>query len=205
MNRIFFLAKPKVEATESSNEQSCIIGTDAEISWRFSGIEKPKVTWLFNGQSLSNNERFQIIESDERTFTLSIRAAQFNDKGVYTARAINSVGEVGARTELRIVAIKPMIIDDLQSTLVALKDESIRMKLNIDGKPRPDVIWMRNNNELTPNDNIHITVPTTNNDNTYTLTILNVHPNDQGEYFAKINNVAGSIASKRCAVTAMSK
>ena len=34
------LVKPKVEAPKPANEQSCTIGQDTQISWKFSGIEK---------------------------------------------------------------------------------------------------------------------------------------------------------------------
>ncbi|CAF4238070.1 unnamed protein product, partial [Rotaria sordida] len=76
--------KPKVEAAKPANEQSAVIGQDTQISWKFSGIEKPQVTWLFNGQPLPTNERFQINETDDGTSTLSIRHAELTDKGVYT-------------------------------------------------------------------------------------------------------------------------
>ncbi|CAF5023728.1 unnamed protein product, partial [Rotaria sp. Silwood1] len=39
--------KPKVEAAKPANDQTCVIGQDTQISWKFSGIEKPQVTWLF--------------------------------------------------------------------------------------------------------------------------------------------------------------
>ncbi|CAF4613960.1 unnamed protein product, partial [Rotaria sp. Silwood2] len=55
--------KPKVEAAKPANDQTCIIGQDTQISWKFSGIEKPQVTWLFNGQPLPTNERFEITET----------------------------------------------------------------------------------------------------------------------------------------------
>ncbi|CAF1492279.1 unnamed protein product, partial [Rotaria sordida] len=92
--------KPKVEAAKPANEQSAVIGQDTQISWKFSGVEKPQVTWFFNGQPLPTNERFQITETDDGTSTLSIRHAELTDKGVYTAKATNAVGEVEAKTTL---------------------------------------------------------------------------------------------------------
>lgn len=78
----FLIAKPKVEATEPNNEQSCIIGEDTQISWKFSGAEIPQVMWLFNSQPLPNNERFQIMENGDGTSYLSIRATEFIDEGL---------------------------------------------------------------------------------------------------------------------------
>ncbi|CAF4770339.1 unnamed protein product, partial [Rotaria sp. Silwood2] len=57
--------KPKVEAAKPANDQTCIIGQDTQISWKFSGIEKPQVTWLVNGQALPTNERFEITETED--------------------------------------------------------------------------------------------------------------------------------------------
>src|SRR5579871_1343794 len=74
--RFSFPVKPKVEAAKPANEQSAVIGQDIQMSWKFSGIEKPHVTWLFNGQPLPTSERFQITETEDGTSTLSIRNAE---------------------------------------------------------------------------------------------------------------------------------
>ena len=72
-NVFFCLVKPKVEAAKPANEQSCVIGQDTQIVWKFSGIEKPQVTWFFNGQPLPTNDRYQITDAEDGTSTLSIR------------------------------------------------------------------------------------------------------------------------------------
>lgn len=199
------LVKPKVEAAKPANEQSCVIGQDTQISWKFSGIEKPQVTWLFNGQPLPTNERFNITENEDGTSTLSIKNTQLTDKGIYTAKATNAVGEAEAKTTLNIAGIKPVITTDLDAALQATKGESMTMKITVTGTPRPDVVWMKGNDELVPSDRIQVTAPTTEGDDTYTLTILNVQPEDQGEYSTKISNVGGSLKSKKCKVTVTSK
>jgi hypothetical protein len=194
-----------VEAAKPVNEQSCVIGQDTQISWKFSGIEKPQVTWLLNGQPLPTNERLQITETEDGTSTLSIRHAELTDKGVYTAKAINAVGEAEAKTTLNIAGIKPLITTDLDAALSATKGESMTLKLAATGTPKPDIVWIRGSEELVPSDRIQVTAPTTEGDDTYTLTILNVQPDDQGEYTAKITNVGGSLKSKKCKVTVSSK
>ena len=52
------------------------------------------------------------------------------------------------------------------------------LKLSATGTPKPDVVWMRGNDELAPSDRIQVTT----DEDTYILTILNVQPEDQGEY-----------------------
>ena len=197
--------KPKVEAAKPANEQSCVIGQDTQIAWKFSGIEKPQVAWLFNGQPLATNDRYQITETEDGTSTLSIRSAELTDKGVYTAKATNAVGEAEAKTTLNITGIKPVITTDLEAALQATKGESMTIKLAATGTPRPDIVWIRGNDELVPSDRIQVTVPTAEGDDTYTLTILNVQPEDQGDYLAKVTNVGGSLKSKKCKVTVASK
>ena len=153
------------------------------------------------GQPLSENERYQITETEDGTSTLSIRAAELGDKGVYTAKATNAVGEAEAKTTLNIAGIKPVIVSDLDAALQATKGESMTIKLSVTGTPKPEVVWMRGNDELAPSDRIQVTIE----EDTYVLTILNVQPEDQGEYSAKITNVGGSLKSKKCKVGVMSK
>ena len=201
----FLLVEPHVIEGRTTNEQSCIVGEDTQISCTFAGIEKPNVTWLFQGQPLSTNERFQISEADENTSTLCIRAIELSDRGVYTARATNSVGEAKTEIALKVHGLKPTIVTDLEDTLQAIRGEPISMTLKISGQPKPNVTWMKNNTKLIPEDNIQITVSVTDDNNIYTLTILNVQPNDQGEYFARANSTAGLTESKRCTVSVKSK
>jgi hypothetical protein len=200
-----FSVKPKVEAAKPANEQSCVIGQDTQMSWKFSGIEKPQVTWLFNGQPLPTNARFQITETEDGTSTLAIKNAELGDKGIYTAKATNAVGEVEAKTTLNIAGIKPTITTDLEAGIQATKGESMTIKLSATGTPKPDIVWIRGNDELVPSDRIQVTAPTAEGDDTYTLTILNVQPEDQGDYSAKITNVGGSLKSKKCKVTVSSR
>ncbi len=202
---IFSLVKPKVEAPKPANEQSCVIGQDTQITWKFSGIEKPQVAWLFNGQPLSTNERYQITETEDGTSILAIKNAELPDKGVYTAKATNAVGEAEAKTTLNIAGVKPVITTDLDAALQATKGESLTIKLTATGTPRPDVVWVKGNDDLVPSDRIQVTAPTNEGDDTYTLTILNVQPEDQGDYSAKITNVGGSLKSKKSKVTVISK
>lgn len=163
------------------------------------------MTWSFNGQPLTSNERVQVTETEDGTSTLSIRAAELTDKGVYTARATNAVGEAEAKTTLNIAGIKPVITNDLEGALQGIKGESMTIKLVVSGTPKPEIVWMKGNDELAPNEHFQVTAPTAADDDTYTLTILNVQPDDQGEYSAKISNVGGSLKSKKCKVSVMSE
>ncbi|CAF2098780.1 unnamed protein product [Rotaria magnacalcarata] len=178
---------PKVEAHKPENDQSCIAGQDTYISWKFSGIEKPRVT-----------------ETNDGTSELSIHQAELADQGIYTAMATNSVGKAEAKTTLFII-IKPMITVNLDGSLQATKDETMTLKIVASGTPKPDIVWMKGSNEIKPNDRVHETKENHDDDDyIYTLVISHVEPEDQGEYSAKISNIGESLVSNKCKVTVSS-
>jgi hypothetical protein len=197
--------KPEVVGLSLVNKHSCVIGQDTEMSWKFSGIEKPQVTWSFNGRALVRNDRFRVAESNDEKSILTILKTQFIDAGVYTARARNSVGEVEANMTLAIVGIKPVIITDLGAQLQVMKGQTMTLMLVISGTPKPKITWMRGNDELALDTYVRVTLPTDDNDGTHTLTVANVQPQHQGEYSAKIENIAGSLRSGNCRVFVIGK
>ena len=144
-----------------------------------------------------------MTETNDGTSTLLIRKGEFTDQGVYTARATNTAGEADAKTTLNIVGIKPIINTDLENALYITIGETMTLKITASGTPKPSVVWVRDNNELIPTDHIKVTTPI-EDDDIYTLTILNMQPKDQGAYSAKISNFAGSIRSKNCQVNVSS-
>ncbi|CAF1416744.1 unnamed protein product [Rotaria magnacalcarata] len=199
-----FLVPPKVEAHKPENDQSCIVGQDTHISWKFSGIEKPQVTWFLNDQPIPTNDRIQVTETDDGTSELSIHQAELADQGIYTAMATNSVGKAEAKTTLFII-IKPMITVNLDGSLQATKDETMTLKIVASGTPKPDIVWMKESNEIKPNDRVHETTENHDDDDyIYTLVISHVEPQDQGEYSAKISNIGESLVSNKCKVTVSS-
>ncbi|CAF4240267.1 unnamed protein product [Rotaria sordida] len=199
----YFLVQPKVEAPTSVNEQSCMFGKDTQISWQFSGIGELRVTWFFNNQPLPIDNRLQVTETDDGTSILTIRQVELGDQGVYTTRATNVFGVAEAQTTLKIDCIKPVINANLNSALEVTKGEIMALKIVASGTPKPAIVWMKDDNELTPNDRIQVTTPN-GNDDKYTMAILNAQPGDQGEYSAKISNAGGSLQSNKCKVTVSS-
>ncbi|CAF1313635.1 unnamed protein product [Rotaria sp. Silwood1] len=196
--------QPKVEAPMSVNERSCMFGQDTQILWKFSGIGKLRVTWFFNDQPFPNNDRLQVTETDDGTSILTVRQAELGDQGVYTAKSTNAFGEAEAQTTLKIDYIKPAINTNLNTALKVTKGAILTLKVVASGTPKPHTVWMKDDNELTPNDRIQVTI-STGDDDKYTLTILNVQPEDEGEYSAIISNVGGSLQSDKCKVIVSSK
>ncbi|CAF1614130.1 unnamed protein product [Rotaria magnacalcarata] len=168
VQRFSLYVQPKVEAPEPVNDQSCVIGQDTQISLEVSEIRKPQVPWYFNNKPLPTNDRFEVAHTEDGTSTLSIRQAEFGDKGVYTARATNAVGEAKAKTTLDIAGIKPTINTNLDATLYATNGETMILKITASGTPKPDIVWIRGNDEIILTDRIKVAKPT-GDDDAYTL------------------------------------
>ncbi|CAF1523737.1 unnamed protein product, partial [Rotaria sordida] len=100
------------------------------------------------------------METNDGTSILTIRQAELSDKGVYTARATNAFGEAEAQTTLKIDCIKPVINANLNAALEVIKGETIALKVAASGIPKPDIVWMRYNDEIVTNDRIQVTTPT---------------------------------------------
>ncbi|CAF1184684.1 unnamed protein product [Rotaria sordida] len=180
-----------------------MFGKDTQISWQFSGIGELRVTWFFDGQPLPTDNRLQVTETDDGASILTIRQVELGDQGIYTTRTTNAFGAAEAQTTLKIDCIKHVINANLNSALEVTKGEIMALKIVASGTPKPDIVWMKDDNELTPNDRIQVTTPN-GNDDKYTMAILNAQPGDQGEYSAKISNVGGSLQSNKCKVTVSS-
>ncbi|CAM2711976.1 unnamed protein product, partial [Rotaria socialis] len=69
------------------------------------------------------------------------------------------------------------------------------------GTPKPGIVWMKGNNKIKPIDRIHETAQNHDDDYIYTLEIVNLQPEDEGEYSATISNIGGSLQSNKCKIT----
>jgi hypothetical protein len=197
---VLFLVKPIVEALNSISQQSCVIGQDARIMWKFTGAEKPQVSWCFNGQLIPTNDRFELKGNDDGESTLTIKSTRLVDGGIYIACASNSVGAVVAQTTLSVVGVKPVIIRDLDTEIGVARGRTMSLNFVANGCPEPTVVWMRGDTALVPNKCVYMNVTTTHENHTYELSVLGADLNDQGEYSAKIENMAGLLTTRRCRV-----
>ncbi|CAM4988877.1 unnamed protein product, partial [Rotaria socialis] len=141
---------------------------------------------------------------EDGTSTLSICRAERADQGIYTAMATNSAGEAEARTTLSIIIIKPGITVNLDGSLQIIKAETMTLRITAIGTPKPGIVWMKGNNKIEPIDRIHETTQNHNDDYIYTLEIVNLQPEDEGEYSATLSNIGGSLQSNKCKITVSS-
>jgi hypothetical protein len=194
--------KPKIDS--KPQDIQVIIGEPAELNVKLSGVPKPTIQWLKNGQPFPiDNKRIKTIEKGD-IYSLIIDNTQLDDKASYTLKAINKAGEVESpNIALNVTAVQPKIKTDLQPTLNVTKNQPIVLTIQADGKPKPQVKWFKGNDEIPLNQpGVKILEE---GDNTYKLVIDKAGEKDQGEYSALIQNPGGQIKSKKTNVTVTSK
>lgn len=64
------------------------------------GEPSPEVTWYLNNEPIVENDRIKITKNDDGSNTLRITTARPNDKGNYTIKAKNRVGEAKSFAKL---------------------------------------------------------------------------------------------------------
>ena len=77
------------------------------------------------------------------------------------------------------------------------------LTLEATGNPKPTVRFFRGADELVSTEG-QIEIKEAEDGQTYTLTILSMQPNQQGEYTATAQNTGGSAKSKKCKVAVSS-
>jgi len=196
------LMKPKIDG--KVQDVQVVIGEPAQLNVKLSGLPKPDVQWLKNGQPFDiDNQRIKLSEKDD-VYSLIFESTLVEDKAAYTLKATNKAGDVESpKINLNINTAQPKIKTDLQPTLSVKKDESIILIIQADGKPKPQVKWFKGNDEI-PVDQPGVQM-IEEGDNTYKLIIEKSTEKDQGEYSALIQNAGGQIKSKKTNVTVTSK
>merc|ERR1712096_500258 len=75
---------------------------------------------------------------------------------------------------------------DFSSLVTLFSGKSLNLKVNFEGRPKPNITWHRNNNEI--NSDALITVSKSSS----TLLIENVRREDSGKYFITMSNTVGT-------------
>ncbi len=199
--RVNVLMKPKIDS--KPQDIQVVIGEPAELSVKLSGVPKPDIQWLKNGQPFPiDNKRIKTVEKGD-IYSLVIDSTVLDDKAAYTLKATNKAGEVESpKLGLNVTAVQPKIKSDLQPTLNVTKNEPIVLTIQADGKPKPQVKWFKGNEEIPTNQpGVKILEE---GDNTYKLVIDKATEKDQGDYSALVKNPGGQVKSKRTNVTVTS-
>ncbi|XP_074661525.1 neogenin-like [Tubulanus polymorphus] len=174
-----FIMKPK--------DQTVLDGNDAMLYCGANGRDrqghKPTITWLKDGVTIDMSHldtRYTI----RGTGSLKIEAVKMADAGSYMCRATNLEESVDASAILS-VHMKPVFSKKPKSRTARI-NEDILFECEVKGFPTPTVIWMKNGDQIIPNDYFQIV------DGKH-LRILGLVRSDDGIYQCMASNEVGNI------------
>lgn len=127
-------------------------------------------------------DHYELVPSttDSTTYEIKIKNVRPEDEGNYRIQIENPLGTTESTvhvTTVDKVSIKPpgkIPKTDLK------EHEALNLEYVVDGKPRPEVAFMKDGKEIKPSNRIHITFD--DKTNTYRLLITDVGADDQGSY-----------------------
>ena len=192
--------KPKLESKLEAN-MTYNVGDQAEIPLRVSG-ENNTITWFKDAQPIQFDDRIRLTTEEANSYKLVIDDLRSEDKGLYSMRVENKGGVTDIKTTLIVKEQKPQILADLNDAAaanIARIGEEFSLEIRAQGKPRPQVTWTLNGQELPVDSPDYKFVVT--DDGLYRLVFQQFSQGYIGEYQAIITSTAGTIKTKKAKVT----
>lgn len=184
--------------TKTLANVNCKDRDDLELKIRVTGIPRPTITWLKDGEPIKEDGRHKITTHVDGIVdsTFSITTFSQSDVGEIRCQATNVAGSAQTKCNLKMQLITPTFDQGLPKSAEVDEGDSFELKAKIDGSPMPEVAWFKDGEKIVPDDHIKIeTLP-----NGFTkLTIDRVNPTDCGAYKLIISNSTGEHTSL-CAV-----
>lgn len=180
----------------------------ARFEVEFDGDPLPKITWYREDFPITSSPDFQIHTFSTKSI-LVLRQVFLEDSAVFSVVAENRGGTAKCSANLVVQerrrhgrggAIPPSFLTTIQSTNVNA-GQLVRFDARITGTKPLDVYWLKNGKKITPD----IRYKTLEEDDVYTLLIIEVVPEDSGKYECVVINTAGEArCDAECIVTAPS-
>jgi hypothetical protein len=159
---------------------------------------KPTLSWFFNDRELTTKDGIRLekdISKDK--YTLVIPKVNQNHLGKYTVKAINDFGSDERSCQLDVLDV-PKVLNKLEN-LTVNENESAKFTITFSGKPKPKVIWFKEDSEIYINENIEI-IET--NDYEVSIIIKSCQSNEHsGTYYAKVTSDYGESNSNKASLT----
>ncbi|KAK3726626.1 hypothetical protein QZH41_012276 [Actinostola sp. cb2023] len=150
------------------------------------GNPMPTTTWKKDGQVISSNSKYDLMDHNKR---LKVKSIQSNDQGTYSCHVSNpkSVG-AGTRTATLVVYVMPSWTRT-PSNATAKVLNSVTFSCLATGNPTPKYTWYHNGVPVIQGSSARKSINTNNND----LTISSIIENDRGMVQCVAWNVAGHV------------
>lgn len=180
-------------------------GQLARFDAKINGTKPIDVYWLKNGQKITANIKYKIVEEDN-TYTLLIIETYQDDAGVYECVAVNNSGEARCNAECFIASSKapqkkpqqtapgtekaPTLSEPLKDQTIK-EGASVVFKTRVIGKPNPTAQWFKGPNIIKPSKFFQMS----RDGEYYTLRISEAFPEDEGVYKCELANNLGKVTT----------
>ncbi|XP_043238684.1 hemicentin-1-like isoform X2 [Amphibalanus amphitrite] len=168
------------KSSRRTYDVNATLGDDLTLSCVVRGRPKPAITWLRLGRRIrGGGTKYSRGEDD----SLTIHNVQHSDAGLYKCRANNAIGSLTKLTNVTVLE-PPVVTSDLDRKLAVRTGEPLRLKVQITGAPRPDLLWTKDGVPLPPESGA---IQEESGD----LLIPNASPSDAGKYALHATSPAG--------------
>ncbi|KAL6423052.1 hypothetical protein ACFW04_010497 [Cataglyphis niger] len=128
-------------------------GRDATFTCVVNNLGGYRVAWIkadtkailaIHEHVITNNARLSVTHSDYNTWTLNIRAARREDRGIYMCQVNTDPMKSQVRTKNQKVVIPPDIIsEETSNDMMVPEGGSAKLVCKARGYPKPDIVWKR--------------------------------------------------------------
>nr|XP_031540934.1 fibroblast growth factor receptor-like 1 isoform X2 [Vicugna pacos] len=160
------------------------LGRTVRLQCPVEGDPPPLTMWTKDGRTVHGGwSRFRVLPQG-----LKVKEVEREDAGAYVCKATNGFGSLSVNYTL-IVMARPRFTQPskMRRRVIARPvGSSVRLKCVASGHPRPDIMWMKDDQALTrPEAGEHR--------KKWTLSLKNLRPEDSGKYTCRVSNRAGAI------------
>ena len=171
-------------------------GQDAEFICKFISFPlASNITWLRNeNEELVENEKFKISNSDELTTIKIINPISNENGSSYFVKIKNDFGDVSSNKAILNISSGPLFITEPTDQNV-LREKEARFECIVKSNPKPNIIWIFNEKEITLKDGVKIEKDLAKDK--YTLVIPKVTNSNVGTFIVRATNEYGTV-EKSC-------
>lgn len=176
----------------------------ARFEVEFDGDPMPTIKWYRESFLIQNSKDFQIHTFGTKS-VLFLRQVLSEDSAVFAAIAENRGGTAKCSANLVVEerkrqgkggAVPPSFLTTIQDVNVS-EGQLARFDVRVNGTKPLDVYWLKNSQKITPN----IKYKIIEEDNNYTLLIIEAYPEDGGKYeCVAVNNSGEARCDAECFV-----
>eukprot|EP00079_Xenopus_tropicalis_P024320 XP_012816895.1 PREDICTED: hemicentin-1 [Xenopus tropicalis] len=173
---------PHINGSEVTEELSVVVNTHLDLLCYTTGFPPPLITWLKDGQPLSQNDNMHLMKAGQ---VLRITSAQEENVGRFVCLASNHAGDT--KKEFLVKVHIPPNIAGVSGTqnITVLQKKQITMECKSDALPPPRITWLKDGQPLQPSPMVHIL------SNGQFVQIDNTEVTDTGRYTCIATNIAG--------------